>query len=213
MPYRVFDYRHDITNMFVTPQIRSRFMKMEPGEVAGRHSHDLGHEVFLILQGQCEMEIDGEKVVLTPGQMCVAFNHQMHQARNVGDEPMVMYLSVTPHVFPTHTQYDQQTGERLPPQYNAPDAYDQPDITGGASTAELADRHLAAVRVLAEVAQASAEAQTLAAKALKIADENGDRASLVQAMDAMWAQVYASHVALGAMAAEWNKLSSRAHGR
>ena len=108
MPYRVFDYRHDITNMFVTPQIRSRFMKMKPGEIAGRHSHDLGHEVFLILQGQCEMEIDGEKAVLTPGQMCVAFNHQMHQARNVGDEPMVMYLSVTPHVFPTHTQYDRR---------------------------------------------------------------------------------------------------------
>ena len=32
-------------------------------------------------------------------------------------------------------------------------------------------------------------------------------------MDAAWAQVYASHQALGAMADAWNKLSSRAHGR
>jgi quercetin dioxygenase-like cupin family protein len=213
MPYAIYDFRHDIKNLFVTPQIRSRFMKLEPGEIAGRHSHDLGHEVFLILQGQCEMEIDGEKAVLTPGQLCVAFNHQMHQARTVGDEPMVMYLSVTPHVYPTHTQYDRATGERLPPQYNAPDAFDQADATAGISTAALADRHLAAVQALAETAQAAAEAQAAAVQGLKAAVASDDRAALVAAMDVLWTHVRASFDQLNSLAIEWNRLAPRAHGR
>jgi len=61
MPYTVFDYRADVKNLFVTPRIRSRFLRMEPGEVHRAHSHDLGHEIFLILDGECDMEIDGER--------------------------------------------------------------------------------------------------------------------------------------------------------
>ena len=34
-------------------------MRMEAGEVAAPHSHDLGHEVFLVLEGSAEFEIDG----------------------------------------------------------------------------------------------------------------------------------------------------------
>src|SRR5688572_5677652 len=64
MPYAIYDYRHDIRNFVITPQLRSRFLRMEPGEVHGRHSHDLGHEIFLILQGRCRMEIDGDVAVL-----------------------------------------------------------------------------------------------------------------------------------------------------
>ena len=85
MNFPVFDYRADIRNLLVTPQIRARFLRMEPGEVHARHSHDLGHEVFLILEGRCDMEIDGDRAVLGPGQLCVAFAHQRHQARNAGD--------------------------------------------------------------------------------------------------------------------------------
>src|SRR5690242_11451663 len=106
----------------------------------------------------------------------------MHQARNVGDEPMVMYLSVTPHVYPTHTHYDPETWTRRPPQYNAPDAFDQPDATVGIATVELGDRHLAAVQALAATAQASAEAQATAVEALKAAADADDRQALVAAM-------------------------------
>lgn len=212
MPYAIYDYRRDIKNLFVTPEIRSRFMKLEAGEVARRHSHDLGHEVFLILQGRCEMTIDGETAVLEPGQLCVAFKHQHHEVRAVGDGPMVMYLSVTPHVYPTHTHYDRATGEQFPPQYNPPDAFDQPDTTVEISTAELADRHLAAVEALAETARASAETQSAAVAALKSAAADDNQAALVDAMDVLWSQVSATYDQLNAMAAEWNRLAARAHG-
>ena len=60
MGFPVYDYRSDVRNVLVTPQIRSRFLRMEPGEESGGHSHDLGHEVFLILQGRAEFTIEGE---------------------------------------------------------------------------------------------------------------------------------------------------------
>jgi len=49
MPIRVYDYQHDITNLEVHPEIRARFLRMEPGPAGGLHSHDLGGEIFLVL--------------------------------------------------------------------------------------------------------------------------------------------------------------------
>ena len=72
MPLQVFDYRRDIKNVVITPEIRARFLRFEVGDVATRHSHDLGGEVFLILQGRAEFEIDGETAVLGPGELCFA---------------------------------------------------------------------------------------------------------------------------------------------
>ena len=65
MPFAVYDYRTDVRNVVILPDIRSRFLRMEPGEVGARHSHDLGQEVFLILEGECEFEIEGETVDLS----------------------------------------------------------------------------------------------------------------------------------------------------
>jgi quercetin dioxygenase-like cupin family protein len=78
MSFTVYDYRTDVRNILVTPQIRSRFMKMQPGQVAQPHSHDLGHEIFLVLEGRCEFEIDGESQELGTGQMCIALADQIH---------------------------------------------------------------------------------------------------------------------------------------
>ena len=88
MGFPVYDFREDVRNVLVTPQIRSRFLRMEPGQVARRHSHDLGHEVFLVLSGRAEFEIEGETAELGPGQMCVVLADQLHAVRVVGDEPM-----------------------------------------------------------------------------------------------------------------------------
>ena len=81
MGFEVYDYREDVRNVLVTSQLRSRFMRMEAGFVAEPHSHDLGHEVFLVLEGRAEFDIDGEKEVLGPGQMCVALVDQLHGIR------------------------------------------------------------------------------------------------------------------------------------
>jgi quercetin dioxygenase-like cupin family protein len=213
MPYAIYDYRRDIKNLFVTPQIRGRFLRMEPGEVHGRHSHDLGHEVFLILEGQCDLEIDGVRAVLGPGQLCVAFAHQMHQARNAGDGPMTMYLSVTPHIEPTHTVYHAATGERLPPRYNPPTAFDKADTLGDTPTSDLADRYLAAMGALAELATTALEAQTVAVAALKEATHLNDGAAIAAAMDGLWAQFYGLYRQFNGLSLAWNDLAPRAADR
>ena len=127
MSFEVYDYRTDVGNMLVTPQIRSRFVRMEPGEAAALHSHDLGHEIFLVLAGRAEFRIDGGTREVGPGQLCVALADEIHSVRTVGDEPMTMYLSVTPHIQPTHTGRTAD-GERMPTRFAPSQSYDvEPD--------------------------------------------------------------------------------------
>ena len=51
MGFTVYDCRKDIRNILVTPQIRARFCRLEPGpgSLDKFHTHDLGHEIFLSL--------------------------------------------------------------------------------------------------------------------------------------------------------------------
>jgi hypothetical protein len=37
-----------------TPEIRSRIMRFEPGQVSEGHTHDVGHEMVLVLAGRAE---------------------------------------------------------------------------------------------------------------------------------------------------------------
>ena len=124
MSFEVYDYRTDVRNVLVTPQIRSRFLRLEPGAASSAHTHDLGHEVFLVLQGRALFEIDGDAREVGPGQMCVALADQMHSVRAAGDGPVTMYLSVTPHVQPTHSFWDED-GHRLPHRF-APSKSSEP---------------------------------------------------------------------------------------
>ncbi len=62
MGFTVYDCRKDIRNILVTPQMRARFCRMEPGSGSHDqfHTHDLGHEIFIILSGWVEFKINGE---------------------------------------------------------------------------------------------------------------------------------------------------------
>ena len=211
MAFRVFDARTDIQNLIIHPDIRARFLRMEPGEENVPHSHDLGGEIFLILDGQAEFVIDGHSEVLGPGQLCFAARDEIHTVRCVGDAPMTMYLSVTPHIDPTHTWWD-DSGAKLPPRFGgstiaereALDAESPPPPVAG-----LAANHAAAADEAARAAQAAAEAQSAGARALEQARAQGDDAAAEAAVDDMWAALYQSFSATRAMAASWNALAPR----
>ena len=119
MALEVFDSRTDVRNLFITPEIRARVMRFQPGEVSHGHTHDLGHELFVVLEGQAEFTIAGESAVLGPGQICVARAGEWHEIRTQAEQPMTLYLSVTPHIEPTHTQWDREGGTRLPYRYGS----------------------------------------------------------------------------------------------
>lgn len=204
MAFDIYDYRADLRNVVITPAIRSRFLRMEPGAVATRHSHDLGYEVFLVLEGQAEFEIGGARAVLGPGQMCFARRDELHSVRVVGGAPMTMYLSVTPHIEPTHTFWD-EAGTRLPRRYGLATSAER--ATPAASTAELADRLLAAAQALADAAGNHAEAATPTVALLKEAATTGDMVSLKAAVDTLYDGIYQVYRRVEELAEAWNDLA------
>jgi quercetin dioxygenase-like cupin family protein len=208
MGFPVYDYRKDIRNLLVTPQIRSRFLRLEGGQVAKPHTHDLGHEVFLMLQGRAIFEIDGEKEELGPGQMCVALVNQMHGIQVVSNEPVIMYLSVTPHIQPTHTMWTED-GRRLPHRFVPSKAY---DVETDASTPidQLLDRFVAAAQGVAEAAQGSARTQRQLAATLKKALARGDQDAATTARSAMWEALFRTYEKVYSLADIWNDLAPRA---
>ena len=203
MSFHVYDYRTDVCNMLVTPWIRSRFMRMEPGESASLHSHDLGHEIFLVLAGRAEFTIDGGVREVGPGQLCVALADEVHAVRTVGDEPMTMYLSVTPHIQPTHTGRT-AGGKRMPTRFAPSSSYDvEPDDT--LPIGELVTRNLEAARALAQDAAALARVQEETADRLQ-----GDgKEDTVEAREAVWEALYTVFRQAYELADGWNALADR----
>ena len=208
MALEIYDYRKDIRNLLVTPQIRSRFLRMEPGQVADLHSHDLGHEIFLILQGRAHFRVADDEAELGPGQLCVALVDEMHQVRVVGDEPMVMYLSVTPHVQPTHTGRDED-GQRHPVRFAPSAAYDVETDTA-TPIGELVDGFVAASAGLAQTAASAASAHREHGELLKQALADGDQDAAGQHREAMWDRLCATYQELFALSDQWNTLAPRA---
>jgi mannose-6-phosphate isomerase-like protein (cupin superfamily) len=213
MALRVYDYRTDIRNVLVTPEIRSRFITIDVGAISGGprtgrgHSHDLGHEIFLMLQGCAEFEVEGERQVCGPGQLVVALADEKHTIRNVGDEQVIMYLSVTPHIQPTHTRWMEE-GNKAAPGFSPSTAYDVPPDRS-TSSEELADRHLAAAEALAERVAAAKDVQQDQIAAFKRALAEGDSAAALEARDAMWEALYPTFKQVYALADVWNDFTYR----
>jgi quercetin dioxygenase-like cupin family protein len=209
--FEVYDYHTVNRNVLVTPEIRARLYHMKPGQVDGRHSHDLGHEIFLILEGLAEFNINGVKKELGPGQMCVALADEIHQVRNLlPDKETIMFLSVTPHIQPTHTGRTLE-GEKAPPHFtpNANYHYEQ-DMS--VPLADLLAEQVKAAQAVLERAQEHLATVQQQGKNAVDAIGASDRAAAVAARNTMWDAVYALHKQLSAYDAVWNDIAPRIAG-
>jgi quercetin dioxygenase-like cupin family protein len=208
MALEVFDSRTDVRNLFITPEIRSRIMRFQPGEVSQGHTHDVGHELFVVLDGQAEFTIAGESAVLGPGQICVARAGQWHEIRTLDDQPMTLYLSVTPHIEPTHTQWDREGGTPLPYRYGGSTRAERVASRAAREPADvLLERHVQASRALANSAQDNARAQEAAAVRLQRALEASDAATARAVLDGMWVSFRDFYNRLQAAERAWNDLA------
>lgn len=208
MAFDLYDFRDVNKNVLVTPEIRARLYHMDPGQVDSRHSHDLGHEIFLILEGKAEFQIGDHIEVLGPGQMCIALADEIHQVRNLlPDKRTVMYLSVTPHIQPTHTGRNPD-GSAQAPKFRANSGYD------GVDDPRPLDEVLAAfvrgAQALATEAQEAAAVQAEQAEHWRQAAAAGERDAAIAARNAMWDAVYSLHKELFALDAIWNGLAPKA---
>jgi len=209
MSFEVYDYRKDIRNLLVTPQIRARFIRLDVGSLSGGdqrgkgHSHDLGHEIFLVLQGKAEFEIEGEIQVLEPGQMCVALVDEIHTVRNVGDEPVIIYLSVTPHIQPTHTSWVDE-GTKAPLHFNSSGAWDIPnDQTTPIN--ELVESQQQAADALMAVVESAYQVQCKQLPLLA----GSDKEAALEARDKIWKAIYPMFQQMYELADSWNSVTYR----
>ena len=209
MSFEVYDYRKDIRNLLVTPQIRARFIRLEVGSLSGGdqrgkgHSHDLGHEIFLVLQGKAEFEIEGEIQVLEPGQMCVALVDEIHTVRNVGDEPVIIYLSVTPHIQPTHTSWVDE-GTKAPLHFNSSGAWDIPNDQT-TSINELVESQQQAADALMAVVESAYQVQCKQLSLLA----GSDKEAALEARDKIWEAIYPMFQQMYELADSWNSVTYR----
>ena len=203
----IYDFRKDIQNVLVTPQIRSRFMQLDPGAYAEPHSHDLGHEIFIVMQGRAIFEIDGESGELGPGQMCVALVDQLHSIQVTSDEPMIMYLSVTPHIVPTHTMWDSE-GRKLPYTFGPPANYDGEPST--AATSDVASQFASSAESVSDTARAASDEVRRLSDSLVETAGQGDIATARDMRSSLWEALFPLFSSTAELAELWNELAPRA---
>ena len=118
-----------------------------------------------------------------------------------------MYLSVTPHIQPTHTGRDPD-GTRHPTRFQPASAY---DVETDADTPidELIDQFTASADALARAASDHATAQRERSGQLKAALATGDQAQATELREAMGQDVYQSFKRAYALADLWNDLTPR----
>jgi hypothetical protein len=115
-----------------------------------------------------------------------------HAVRAVGDTPGAIYLSVAPHVEPTHTMYD-AAGDCVPPRYGVWREAGDGDTSSDspASYAEALDAYRAATARLLELVRAS------------VGSEEGGAASI----DALWVALRPVLEQVRTVERTWNALA------
>ncbi len=74
--------------------IDARLLTIAPGATNEKHRH--AHEsIFLVLQGQALLQIDGEEVALAEGDLAYVPRWSVHQTRNCSQEAPLRLLALT----------------------------------------------------------------------------------------------------------------------
>jgi hypothetical protein len=120
---------------------------------------------------------------------------------------MTMYLSVTPHIEPTHTHWTadpRDGGQKERPRYGAwkSDRDGIPDTAG--TIDDLVARQGAALHALAAAVRQAEMTHEAHASALAEAVRQGNDASAGAVVDAFWADLYPIFRAASALAETWN---------
>ncbi len=106
--------------------LRAGYSVWPLGRECELHAHRDAVELFIFLDGQCEITVGDEVQVVGPGQTAYVGPEAWHKLRVVGDRPLSMFWAVLPNHSPNHTFLD-SAGE--PYDTDTPDpAADNPRI-------------------------------------------------------------------------------------
>ena len=79
---------------------------LAPAQATQRHYHVESEEVYFVLEGKGEMEIDGERGWVRVGDAIPIRRGQHHEIRNVGDEPLRFLCTCAPPYRHEDTVFD-----------------------------------------------------------------------------------------------------------
>lgn len=89
-----------------TDYVRGGVLNFAPGFVADKHFHQDAEEIFWFFQGTCRVTVPEGAVLAPAGSIVYTAPGEWHIIENVGDEPLLMFLTVTPNIVPSHTFFD-----------------------------------------------------------------------------------------------------------
>jgi quercetin dioxygenase-like cupin family protein len=68
----------------------------EPGQEHAAHAHAGQDKLYVVFQGQAEIQVGGEKKLVRPGGGAYAPSGVMHSVRNVGPQRLVVLAALAP---------------------------------------------------------------------------------------------------------------------
>ena len=92
--------------LIYTDYVRGGILNFAPGFAADKHFHQDAEEIFWFFQGACRVTTAEGAVLAPAGTIVYTAPGEWHIIENVGDEPLLMFLTVTPNIVPSHTFFD-----------------------------------------------------------------------------------------------------------
>jgi mannose-6-phosphate isomerase-like protein (cupin superfamily) len=89
-----------------TDHIRGGVLNFRPGYAADKHFHQDADELFWFFQGQCRVVTPDGEVLAPAGTVVYTAPGEWHIIENPGPEPLLMFVTVTPNLVPSHTFFD-----------------------------------------------------------------------------------------------------------
>jgi len=69
---------------------------LEPGQTTERHYHERSEEIYLVTKGSGELEIDGESVLIRPGDAVLIPPRAWHTLENNGTSELTILCMCSP---------------------------------------------------------------------------------------------------------------------
>jgi mannose-6-phosphate isomerase-like protein (cupin superfamily) len=97
-----FDVAHG-EELIYDDYVRGSILTFAPGFAADKHFHQDADEIFWFFSGTCRVITPDEDVRLPAGSIVYTPAGEWHIIANGGAEPLLMFLTVTPNIVPSHT--------------------------------------------------------------------------------------------------------------
>ncbi|CAN5635755.1 hypothetical protein BH10CHL1_BH10CHL1_19030 [soil metagenome] len=86
-----------------TDYVRGGVLNFAPHFVADKHFHQDADEIFWFFQGVCRVTTADGPTLCPAGTIVYTAPQEWHIIENASDEPLLMFLTVTPNIVPSHT--------------------------------------------------------------------------------------------------------------